>query len=137
MSAMAVPYLACMLATAHFYALPPRVLPTIQAVEGGKPGIVHANTDGSADLGLMQINTIWLRPIAQVTRQTPAVVARRPDRRSLLLHRGGRSDPEVLPRRDTWPIAACHRDYHSHTPPLNLWYQAQVMERAAALFGPG
>ncbi len=134
---MAVPYLACMLATAHFYALPPRVLPTIQAVEGGKPGIVHANTDGSADLGLMQINTIWLRPIAQVTRQTPAVVARRlivdpcfsiAAAGAILKSYLAETHGQLLPAIG---------DYHSHTPPLNLWYQAQVMERAAALFGPG
>lgn len=32
---MAIPFLACMVATAAFYHLPPRVLPAIQAVEGG------------------------------------------------------------------------------------------------------
>jgi len=61
---MPVPFLACMALTAHFYGLPPRVLPSIQAVEGGRPGLVHPNTDGSADLGLMQINTRWVVPIA-------------------------------------------------------------------------
>ncbi len=38
---MAVPFLACMLATAHFYALPPRVLPAIQAV-AREPGLFQA-----------------------------------------------------------------------------------------------
>ena len=134
---MAVPYLACMLATAHFYTLPPRVLPTIQAVEGGRPGLVHPNTDGSADLGLMQINTIWLRSIAQVTHQTPAITARRlivepcfsiaaagAILRSYLAETHGQLLPAI-------------GDYHSHTPLLNETYQAQVMARAAALFGPG
>ena len=37
---MAIPYLACMLSVAAFYGLPPRVLPAIQAVEGGQVGTV-------------------------------------------------------------------------------------------------
>jgi hypothetical protein len=60
---MALPYLACMLATASFYHLPPRILPSIQAVEGGYPGAEHVNTDGSTDLGVMQINTRWVTPL--------------------------------------------------------------------------
>jgi hypothetical protein len=134
---MAVPYLACMLATAHFYALPPRVLPTIQAVEGGRPGLVHANTDGSADLGLMQINTLWLQPIASVVKQPPAVVARRLiiepcfsiAAAGAILHAYlGETHGQLLPAIG---------DYHSHTPLLNQSYQARVMARAAALFGRG
>jgi hypothetical protein len=134
---MAVPYLACMLATAHFYALPPRVLPTIQAVEGGRPGLVHPNTDGSADLGLMQINTLWLQPIAQVTKEPPAVVARRLiiepcfsiAAAGAILHAYlGETHGQLLPAIG---------DYHSHTPLLNQSYQARVMARAAALFGRG
>jgi hypothetical protein len=134
---MAVPYLACMLATAHFYALPPRVLPTIQAVEGGRPGLVHANTDGSADLGLMQINTLWLQPIASVVKQPPAVVARRLiiepcfsiAAAGAILHAYlGETHGQLLPAIG---------DYHSHTPLLNMSYQARVMAMAAALFGPG
>jgi hypothetical protein len=134
---MPVPYLACMLATAHFYALPPRVLPTIQSVEGGRPGLVRSNTDGSADLGLMQINTLWLASIAGVTRQPPAVVARRliADPCFSIAAAGA-----ILKAY----IGECHGqlllaigDYHSHTPLLNRSYQARVMAQAARLFGPG
>jgi hypothetical protein len=126
-----------MLATAHFYALPPRVLPTIQAVEGGRPGLVHPNTDGSADLGLMQINTLWLQPIAGVVKQPPAVVARRLiiepcfsiAAAGAILHAYlGETHGQLLPAIG---------DYHSHTPLLNQSYQARVMARATALFGPG
>ena len=50
---MAVPYLACMALVAQIYSLPPRVLPSIQAVEGGGAGVVHHNTaeQGLSDEG--------------------------------------------------------------------------------------
>ena len=43
---MPIPLLACMVATASYYHLPPRVLPSIQRVEGGHIGDVSRNTDG-------------------------------------------------------------------------------------------
>ena len=46
---MPVPYLACMLAVSQFYHLPPRVLPSIQVVEAGRPGTVSRNWNGTAD----------------------------------------------------------------------------------------
>ena len=64
---MAVPFLACMVLTASVYHLPPRVLPSIQAIEGGRVGLMHSNKDGSVDLGVMQINTLWVGPLARFT----------------------------------------------------------------------
>jgi hypothetical protein len=134
---MPVPYLACMLATAHFYALPPRVLPTIQAVEGGRPGLVHPNTDGSADLGLMQINTLWLQPIAEVTRQPPAVVARRLIADPCFSIAAAGAILHAYLAESHGQLLQAIGDYHSHTPLLNRSYQARVMSQAARLFGPG
>ncbi len=74
---MAVPFLACMLAAAQIASFPPRVLPSIQAVEGGWPGAVHGNADGSADLGLMQVNTLWVPVVARALGLQPAAVRRR------------------------------------------------------------
>jgi hypothetical protein len=59
-ASMTVPFLACMASVAAFYHLPPRVLPAIQAVEGGSIGAIHQNRDGSQDLGVMQVNTRWV-----------------------------------------------------------------------------
>jgi hypothetical protein len=131
---MPVPYLACMLMTANFYHLPPRVLPTIQAVEGGRPGTVHANTNGTADLGVMQINTSWIPALAGVTRMAPAAVAAR------LIH-----DPCFSIAAGGAILHAYHQEahgdlmmaigyYHSHTVPLNQAYQALVLNRAAVMF---
>jgi transglycosylase-like protein with SLT domain len=131
---MAIPYLACMAAAAAFYGLPPRVLPSIQAVEGGRFGSVHLNADGSADLGVMQVNTRWISALARYT---------------------GLGDDAVRVRLLTLPcfnIAAAaaimrvylneaHGDlmqavgyYHSHTPALNQTYKAQVLGSAVRLF---
>jgi hypothetical protein len=75
---------------ASVYHLPPRVLPAIQAAEGGAPGSISHNADGSDDLGVMQVNTLWLVPLARVSRlpteevrrrlvmQSPASTSRRP-----------------------------------------------------------
>ena len=43
------------------------MLPSIALVEGGRPGLVQPDADGSADLGLMQINTRWIEPLAHHT----------------------------------------------------------------------
>src|SRR5215469_6050655 len=74
---MAAPYFACIALISSFYHLPPRVLPSIRVVEGGQVGLVQPNTDGSADLGIMQINTRWIEPLAQHTGLPAAVVRQR------------------------------------------------------------
>src|SRR5947207_1416937 len=66
-----------MVAAAAYYHLPQRVLPAIQAVEGGHVGLVHPNENGSADLGVMQVNTIWIGAIAELANVPPAVVRAR------------------------------------------------------------
>ncbi len=133
---MTAPFLACMAVVAQAYGLPPRVLPAIQAVEGGAPGLVHHNTDGSDDLGPMQVNTLWL-PVLARTAELPVEEVR-----------------ERLLTRPCFNVAAAGLilrgyldetrgnllravgNYHSHTPVLNLRYQARVLRSAAALFGP-
>ena len=52
---------------ASLYNLPPRVLPSIHAVEGGRPGTVHVNADASQDLGVMQVNTRWVPALSAYT----------------------------------------------------------------------
>ncbi len=133
---MAVPYLACMALVAQIYSLPPRVLPSIQAVEGGGPGIAHQNADGSVDLGVMQINTIWLPALARYTQLNPG------DVRDRLLYRpcfniaaGGLILRTYLDETRGNLMQAIG-DYHSHTPLLNQGYQMKVRRSAAAMFSP-
>ena len=134
---MAVPFLACMALVASIYKLPPRVLPSIQAVEGGGVGIIHTNMDKSQDLGVMQVNTRWIAQLSRYTGKPPEFVR------------------TALVARPCYNIAAAGLilrgylnetggdlmraigDYHSHTLPLNLAYQAHVLQSAATLFTGG
>jgi hypothetical protein len=131
---MSIPLLACMVSAAAFYHLPPRVLPSIQAVEGGNIGAIHVNVDGSQDLGVMQVNTRWLVDIAEVARLSPSGV------RTRLLYDGcfniavAGAIMRAYLRETRGNLMLAIGDYHSHTPALNLQYQAEVLASAARLF---
>jgi len=58
-------FAACLAIAAQNYAIPPQVLVAILHVEGGKVGQQVRNTNGSYDLGPMQINTLWTKPLAK------------------------------------------------------------------------
>ena len=65
-------FAACLMAAAQTYSLPPQVLVGILHVEGGKVGQQVRNTNGTYDLGPMQINTLWTKELASewgVTRE--------------------------------------------------------------------
>lgn len=56
---------ACLMLASQTYSIPPAVLVGIYKAEGGKVGQEVKNTNGSYDLGPMQINTIWLPELAK------------------------------------------------------------------------
>jgi soluble lytic murein transglycosylase-like protein len=123
-----------MVASATFYGLPPRVLPSIQAVEGGQIGTIHVNLDGSEDLGLMQINTRWMQPLAQYTGMTPAMVRDRllADACFNIAAAAAILRSYLNEARGDLMLAIAY--YHSHTPARGLDYQARVVRSAEALF---
>ncbi len=123
-----------MAAAAAFYHLPPRVLPAIQAVEGGRPGTIHYNADGSADLGLMQINTIWLVPLARVVHTEPRVVAVRLREDSCFNVAAAAAIMRLYLNEAQNDLMVAIGYYHSHTPALSSAYQRQVLGAAELLF---
>ena len=131
---MSVPFLACMAAVASFYNLPPRVLPSIQQVEGGQVGAISRNANGSEDLGLMQVNTLWIAPIAKHTKQPEAVVRARliNDGCFNIAAAGAILRTYLNEARGDLMLAVGF--YHSHTPARNLSYQAKVLASATRLF---
>lgn len=131
---MAVPYLACMALVAQIYSLPPRVLPSIQAVEGGGPGAVHRNADGSDDLGVMQINTLWLPALSRYTRLDPAEVRDRLLRRPCFNIAAAGLILRTYLDETRGDLMRAVGNYHSHTPLLNQRYQVKVRDAAAAMF---
>lgn len=54
----------CIFTAAQTYAVPPSVILGILNVEGGRTGQAVGNSNGSYDLGPMQINTIWIPQLA-------------------------------------------------------------------------
>jgi hypothetical protein len=134
---MAIPFLACMAATAAFYHLPPRVLPAIQAVEGGRVGVVHVNTDGTEDLGVMQVNTRWIKILsATVEASAEATRARLIQDACFNIAASGAILRTYLNEAEGDLMLAVGY-YHSHTPVIRQAYLARVMRSAAALFGRG
>lgn len=133
---MTAPLLACMALVAQAYALPPRVLPAIQAVEGGGPDVVHHNTDGSDDLGPMQVNTLWLPVLARVAGLPAEEVRDRLLTRPCFNVAAAGLILRTYLDETRGNLLRAIGNYHSHTPVLNLRYQARVLRSAAALFRP-
>jgi Transglycosylase SLT domain len=131
---MAVPYLACMALVAGLYALPPRVLPSIQAVEGGAVGVAMRNANGSEDLGVMQINTLWIGPLARYTGLDPATVRDRLIARPCFNIAAAGAILRLYLDEAGGDLMRAVGNYHSHTPPLHESYTAKVLQAAARLF---
>ncbi|HEX3994198.1 MAG TPA: lytic transglycosylase domain-containing protein [Acetobacteraceae bacterium] len=116
------------------YHLPPRVLPSIQAVEGGRVGIFHRNTDGSEDLGVMQVNTLWVPPLSRLTHLSEADVrGRLLDRPCFNIAAAGLILRFYL-TETRGDLMRAVGDYHSHTPALNQAYRAEVIHSATMMF---
>ena len=132
---MTIPFLACMASVAAFYHLPPRVLPSIQAVEGGRPGLVHMNQDGSQDLGVMQVNTRWVQPLAWQTGMAPQVALQRLADDPCFNIAAAGAILRIYLNEAGGDLLRAVGYYHSHTPPLAEAYEVRVLGSAARLFG--
>ena len=132
---MAVPFLACMVAVAAYYHLPPRVLPAIQAVEGGRVGSLHANTDGSEDLGVMQVNTRWVDSLARTIGATPEATRQRLIGDGCFNIAASGIILRFYLNEARGDVLLAVGYYHSHTPALRDRYLAQVVRSASTMFG--
>lgn len=131
---MAIPFIACMALVAAWNRLPPRVLPAIQAVEGGRVGLVHRNPDGSADLGLMQVNTRWVAPLARYTGKPAATVHARLLQDPCFNIAAAGAILAAYLAEEKGDLLRAVGDYHSHTAALNRQYQLRVLTAARAMF---
>ena len=55
---------ACLTAAGSVYDEPPSILVILLNVEGGRLGAVSPNTNGTVDIGPMQVNDIWVPKVA-------------------------------------------------------------------------
>jgi hypothetical protein len=133
---MPVPYLACMALVAQIYALPPRVLPSIQAVEGGSAGVVRANSDGSQDFGVMQVNSTWLGALAKYTNTPEEVVRGRLTQEPCYNIAAAGAILRVYLNEAHGDVLRAVGYYHSHTSWRGSWYRLMVERQAARMFMP-
>ena len=131
---MALQYLTCIMFVSAYYHLPPRVLPAIHAVEGGRIGMVSGNSDGSSDLGVMQINTRWIAPLARHTGQSESLVRHRLINEPCYNIAASGAIMRIYLNEEGGNLLRAVGDYHSHTPARNQVYQGKVLAAAQRLF---
>ena len=56
----------CAVYASHYYGVPTLLTLSIMRTEGGRSGTVSPNTNGSYDMGVMQVNSIWLPKLASM-----------------------------------------------------------------------
>ena len=62
-----IPLSICLLAASQANDVPPKLLISVIAVEGGVSGLASRNKNGTEDLGIMQINTgAWLKLVSDL-----------------------------------------------------------------------
>jgi len=123
----------CITAAAKLYGLPPAVLVILLNVERGSLGRVSPNTNGTVDIGPIQINEIWLPEVAAHWHATVADTYKalrdnfcvNVEAGAWILRRG--LDEA---RGDFWEGVGY---YHSHTPEHKTRYLRGVLRQVLRL----
>jgi len=124
---------ACILAAARLYQEPPALLLIILNVEGGTLGAVSDNTNGTVDIGPMQVNQIWVPSIAghwHASKDATFQALR--DSFSANVEAGAWILRQGLDEAhgDLWGGVAY---YHSHNPEYQQRYLLSVLKQALRL----
>jgi hypothetical protein len=133
---MAIPHLACMALVASIYHLPPRVLPAIHAIEGGRAGMVSPNTNGTQDLGVMQVNTLWLPALARYTRLSEEEVRERLIHHPCFNIAAAGAIMRTHLNETRGDLMRAVGNYHSRTSVRHHQYRDKVTDAARRLFVP-
>lgn len=130
-----IPYLGCMLMASAYYHLPPRILPVLHVIEGGKIGMIKPDTNGTRDYGYMQVNSVWLPVLATRSRLSPDIVAKRLTDDACF----NIAAAAVIMRTDidraNGNIMQAVGDYHSASPSLGDAYRQRAIATARMMFG--
>ncbi len=112
---------------ANTYSVPPAVLAGIQQVEGGKVGQQVLNTNGTYDLGPMQINTLWMPQLAKHWG-VDVSTAKRWVRDDACTNMG--VSAWILRRHlnETKSLSKAISYYHSRTPDIGTRYRGKVIK---------
>lgn len=113
---------------ASFHHLPSSVLPAIQRVEGGSPGLVSNNKNGTQDLGLMQINTRWVVPLMETTHETGQIIYQRLKNDNCYNIAVAGAILKLYLIETNGNLMQAIGNYHSHTFNLNSQYQFKIIQ---------
>lgn len=123
----------CLTAAAAAHRLPPAMLVILLKVEGGSLGHVSRNTNGTVDIGPLQVNTVWVPRIAQHWSAAPAMafLALR-DNLCANLEGGAWILRQAMDeaRGDFWGGVGI---YHSHNPGYQARYLRKVLDASLRL----
>ena len=118
---------ACLMLAAQTYSVPPAVMVGIFQVEGGSIGQQVRNTNGSYDLGPMQINTIWIPELADYWGVDSGTAARWV-RDDACTNMGVAAWILRSHMDETGSLSKAIAHYHSRTPSKGYAYRAKVVE---------
>jgi hypothetical protein len=123
----------CLIAAGNAHGEPPAVLVILLTVEGGRLGAVTANSNGTVDIGPMQVNDLWLPKLAAhwATSRLAAYIALRDNfcanvEAGAWILRMGLDEA----RGDFWDGVGF---YHSHDPDRKRTYLSAVLRQAMRL----
>jgi soluble lytic murein transglycosylase-like protein len=117
----------CAVGAALHYQMPVALVHAVMRQEGGRPGFASQNTNGTEDIGPMQINSIHLGELYRygISRQ------RLQSDGCLNIYIGTWIlKREIVKAGNMWVGVG---NYHSHTPALNAKYQWLVWDRLKQL----
>lgn len=115
-----------MMLASQTYDVPPALLAGIYKAEGGKPGMEVANTNGTYDLGPMQINTLWLPELSEEWGISV-------DRAHQLVRDDTCTNVKVAAwilrnhMDETHSLSQALQHYHSRTPKYGVKYKKRVL----------
>lgn len=118
---------ACIMMAAQSHDVPPALLAGIYRAEGGKIGQEVSNTNGSYDLGPMQINTIWLPELSKqwgISEEKTHKVVR--DDACVNIDVAAWILRKHL--NETHDLAKALEHYHSRTPRFGKKYKERVLD---------
>jgi hypothetical protein len=122
---MTLDQIACSVAAAGHYHVPPSILLAIAEKEHGQPGLMVPNANGTTDIGPMQFNSAYLASLRRYGISASDVSA--PGCYPYQLAGWRLHQHLTHDQGDLWTRAA---NYHSRTPRYNAAYQADLVYRA-------
>lgn len=115
--------LDCVHGAAQHYGANPLVIALIMQVEGGTTGKIRRNTDGSFDMGLMQINSVHLPELAKFGIGPKDLIFN--ECLNIYIATWYVQQRILARKGDVWRGIG---DYRSKTPSLNSNYQRKVYQ---------